>query len=115
MVAAGQVVLIFKVCASVGCNGVLFLPGLGGAEDALQLVQRLGNKMRLGNNCWTMPPEGVVEAGVPAVERYLVDVQAAKDAGGDVTPLKILKVVLVGPAAAGKTRWVPAGDHVEPP
>lgn len=84
------------------------LPGLGGAEVALSLVQRLGNNLCLGNNPWTMPPEGVVEAGLPAVQRYLMDVQAAKEAGGDLTTLTLLKVVLVGPAAAGKTRCVPA-------
>lgn len=51
-----------------------------------------------------MPPEAVVDAGLPAVKRYLVDVQEAKNAGADVTSLRLLKVVLVGSASAGKTR-----------
>ncbi|CAM9943033.1 unnamed protein product [Pylaiella littoralis] len=50
-----------------------------------------------------MPPEAVVEAGLPAVKRYLLDVQEAKKAGADVTSLQLLKVVLVGSASAGKT------------
>jgi len=55
-----------------------------------------------------MPPEGVVEAGLAAVKRYLLDVQEAKEAGADVTSLQLLKVVLVGSSSAGKTRWAPA-------
>lgn len=35
-----------------------------------------------------------------------MDVKEAKDAGDDVTVLKLLKVVLVGSASAGKTRCV---------
>lgn len=62
--------------------------------------------LRLENNAWVMPPEAVVEAGVPAVKRYLLDVQEAEKAGADVTSLKLLIVVLVGSASAGKTRWV---------
>lgn len=53
-----------------------------------------------------MPPEAVVEAGIPAVKEYLLDVQEATKAGGDVTSLQLLKVVLVGSASAGKTRLV---------
>lgn len=56
------------------------------------------------NNPFVMPPEAVVEAGIPAVEDYLLDVQAAKKAGADATRLQLLKVVLVGSASAGKTR-----------
>lgn len=51
-----------------------------------------------------MPPEGVVEKGLGAVRLFLEDVQTAKEAGADVVSLKLLKVVLVGSAAAGKTR-----------
>eukprot|EP00752_Nemacystus_decipiens_P012508 g11078.t2 len=90
---------------------------LGGAEDTLQLVQRLGDKLRLGNNPWIMPPEGVVEAGMPAVERYLLDVQAAQDAGGHLATLELLKkVVFVGPTSAGKTSLVSsiASGHGSP-
>lgn len=94
-----------KACTVVGCNRVFFfLSGLGKAEDALRLVERLRNNVFLGNNRWTTPPESVVEAGVPAVERYLLDVQAAKETGDDLTLLRRLKVILVGSAAAGKTR-----------
>lgn len=53
-----------------------------------------------------MPPEAVVDAGLPAVKEYLLDVQEAKKAGADVMSLQLLKVVLVGSASAGKTRWV---------
>lgn len=47
-----------------------------------------------------------MDAGLPAVKRYLLDVQEAKKVGADVTSLRLLKVVLVGSASAGKTRWV---------
>lgn len=47
-----------------------------------------------------------MDAGLPAVKRYLLDVQEAKKAGADVTSLRLLKVVLVGSASAGKIRWV---------
>ncbi|CBN74748.1 LRR-GTPase of the ROCO family, putative pseudogene [Ectocarpus siliculosus] len=79
------------------------LTGLGETEDALRLVERLGDNLLLQNNPWIMPPEGVVEAGLTAVKRYLVDVQETKKAGADVTSLQLLKVVLVGSASAGKT------------
>lgn len=82
----------------------LFLPGVGGAEDALRLVNRIGKGLKLVNNPWIMPPEAVVEAGLLAIEEYLRDVQEAENAGGYVTSLKLLKVVLVGSASAGKTR-----------
>lgn len=60
--------------------------------------------MRLDGNPWVMPPEAVVEKGLEAVRKYLQDVQTAKEAGADVTSLKLLKVVLVGSSGAGKTR-----------
>eukprot|EP00903_Cladosiphon_okamuranus_P018362 g16892.t2 len=77
------------------------LKGLGKTEDALRLVERVGD-VRLKKNSWIMPPEAVVEAGLSAVKRYLVDVQETKNAGFDVTSLQLLKVVLVGSASAGK-------------
>lgn len=80
------------------------LSGLGEPEDALRLVERAGRALRLENNPWIMPPEAVVQAGLPAVKRYLLDVQEAKRAGADVASLQLLKVVLVGSASAGKTR-----------
>ncbi|CAM9863942.1 unnamed protein product, partial [Sphacelaria rigidula] len=76
---------------------------VGEAEDALRLVDRPGTVVELANNPWIMPPEAVVEAGLPATKEYLLDVQMAKNAGADVTSLKLLKVVLVGSASAGKT------------
>lgn len=51
-----------------------------------------------------MPPEAVVERGLIAVEKYLVDVQEAKNSGAHVQTHKLLKVVLVGSSQAGKTR-----------
>lgn len=96
------------VCLSVTCDctPVFFSSGLGETDDALRLVERFeeGQEFQLKNNPWVMPPEAVVEAGLPATKRYLLDVQEAK-AGADVTSLQLLKVVLVGSAGAGKTRW----------
>ena len=53
-----------------------------------------------------MPPEAVVEQGLKAITTFLVDVQTAKANGAQVSSLKLLKVVLVGSAGAGKTRCV---------
>ena len=52
-----------------------------------------------------MPPEAVVEQGLEAIKSFLVDVQKAKAAGAEVTPLQLAKVVLVGSAEVGKTRY----------
>ena len=52
-----------------------------------------------------MPPEAVVEQGLGAIETYLVDVQKASAEGAQLSSLQLLKVVLVGSASAGKTRW----------
>ncbi|CAM9253300.1 unnamed protein product, partial [Sphacelaria rigidula] len=72
-------------------------------KDVLRLIDRPSLRIRLKNNPWIMPPGAVVEEGLEAVKAYLVDVQAAKNAGADVTSLSLLKVVLVGSASAGKT------------
>ncbi|CAM9834872.1 unnamed protein product [Ectocarpus sp. 6 AP-2014] len=53
-----------------------------------------------------MPPEGVVEKGLPEVKAYLRDVRKAEEAGAEVKTLKLLKVVLVGSSQAGKTSLV---------
>jgi len=52
-----------------------------------------------------MPPEAVVEKG-GEVLKYLLEVQRAKEAGARIEMLQLLKVVLVGSARAGKTRYV---------
>lgn len=52
-----------------------------------------------------MPPEAVVEQGLGAITTYLTDVKVAKDASVSTTPLRLLKVVLVGSSRAGKTRY----------
>ena len=89
--------------------------GLGEVEDALNLVQRLRmstargmENLRLESNPWVMPPEAVVEEGLPAVVEYLTDVRTAEETGANVKELKLLKVVLVGSSQAGKTRCLPA-------
>lgn len=64
--------------------------------------------LRLESNPWVMPPEAVVEEGLPAVVEYLTDVRTAEEAGASVKELKLLKVVLVGSSQAGKTRCLPA-------
>lgn len=51
-----------------------------------------------------MPPEAVVENGMASIKAYYTDVQTAIDAGASVTSRRLLKVVLVGSASAGKTR-----------
>ena len=51
-----------------------------------------------------MPPEAVVEQGLEAIKIFLGDVQKASENGAQVRSLKLLKVVLVGSASAGKTR-----------
>lgn len=81
-----------------------FQTGVGEAEDALRLVDRIGSYLDLAGNPWIMPPEAVVEAGLSAVKEYLLDVREARKVGADVTCLNLLKVVLVGSASAGKTR-----------
>lgn len=59
--------------------------------------------LSLHNNPWRMPPEAVVEQGLPAVKSYLLDVERAK---GHIMSLQLLKLVLVGSSGAGKTRSV---------
>ncbi|CBJ25495.1 LRR-GTPase of the ROCO family [Ectocarpus siliculosus] len=81
---------------------------LGQAEQALQFVARLGQlasgqNLRLQDNPWVMPPEGIVNEGLPAVEKYLRDVREAEEAGAEVKTLNVLKVVLIGSPGAGKT------------
>ena len=60
--------------------------------------------MNLSGNPWKMPPEAVVEQGLEAIKIFLRDVQKASENGAQVRSLKLLKVVLVGAASAGKTR-----------
>ena len=67
--------------------------------------------LRLESNPWIMPPEAVVEEGLPAVVEYLIDVRTAKEAGADVKELKLLKVVLVGSSQAGKTRCLSSTNY----
>lgn len=57
------------------------------------------------DNPWVMPPEGVVEKGMPSVRRFFQDVRRAEEAGAQVKTLRLLKVVLVGSSRAGKTRF----------
>ena len=91
-------------------------PDFGEAEHALQLVARFNSDgrygfnrhskvMRVRNNPWRMPPEAVVEQGLDAINAFLADVQMAKAAGGRIRSLQLLKVVLVGSSATGKTRY----------
>ncbi|CAB1104970.1 unnamed protein product [Ectocarpus sp. CCAP 1310/34] len=83
------------------------LSAVGEAEHALRwLTRRSECLIVLGGNPWIMPPEGVVEKGLPAVESYLLDVRKAEEAGAEVKTLKLLKVVLVGSSQAGKTSLV---------
>ncbi|CAM9844456.1 unnamed protein product, partial [Scytosiphon promiscuus] len=60
----------------------------------------------VSNNPWVMPPEGVVEKGLPAMEKYLLDVRKAENAGAPAKVVQLLKVVLVGSSQAGKTSLV---------
>ena len=92
-----------------------FASGLGEVEDALGIVNlftmpRTGDARHLAleRNPWIMPPEAIVEEGLVAIEAYLADVRAAKEAGAEVKTLQLLKVVLVGSSQAGKTRCLPA-------
>lgn len=89
--------------------------GLGEVEDALGIVHLFtmlktgdGRHLALERNPWIMPPEAIVEEGLPAIEAYLMDVRAAREAGAEVKTLQLLKVVLVGSSQAGKTRCLPA-------
>lgn len=75
----------------------------------MQIVTRLGQlgsgqSLRLQDNPWIMPPEGIVNKGLLAVEKYLRDVREAEEAGAEVKTLNALKVVLIGSSGAGKTR-----------
>lgn len=58
----------------------------------------------LKNNPWVMPPEAVVEEGLEALRMFLVDAEKASEVGSAVQRRRLLKVVLVGAASAGKTR-----------
>lgn len=60
--------------------------------------------IHLKNNPWVMPPEAVVEAGLEALHMFLVDAEKASEVGSAVQRRRLLKVVLVGAASAGKTR-----------
>ncbi|CBN78377.1 LRR-GTPase of the ROCO family, putative pseudogene (Partial), partial [Ectocarpus siliculosus] len=83
------------------------LLALGEARHALQWLTRLSKcRIKLNGNPWIMPPEGVVEKGLPEVMAYLRDVRRAEEAGAEVKTLKLLKVVLVGSSQAGKTSLV---------
>lgn len=85
----------------------MFILDLGDVDDALRMVNSFDEfNISLHNNPWRMPPEAVVEQGIPAVKKYLLDVQLAKAVGGDVMSLQLLKLVLVGSSGAGKTRCV---------
>lgn len=78
---------------------------LGDVDDAVQLVSRWREvRVSLDNNPWVMPPEAVAEEGLEAVQTFLVDAQKASEAGPAVQRRRLLKVVLVGAASAGKTR-----------
>lgn len=58
-------------------------------------------RVDLTGNPWIMPPEAVVEKDLAAVKTYYTDV---REAGAEVIPRRLLKVVLVGSSSAGKTR-----------
>ena len=89
-------------------------PDLGDVQHALELVSKFDSDRRtyvpsekvldLRGNPWKMPPEAVVEQGLEAIKIFLRDVQKASESGAQVRSLKLLKVVLVGAASAGKTR-----------
>ena len=88
-------------------------PDLGDVQHALELVSKFDfdtrnhvedEKLDLRGNPWVMPPEAVVEQGLEAIKIFLRDVQKASKDGAQVRSLKLLKVVLVGAASAGKTR-----------
>lgn len=79
---------------------------LGEIDHALLMVRRIGNGLKLSNNPWINPPEAVVEEGLDGVEKYLLDMRKAEEAGAEVKTLHLLKVVLVGSPNAGKTRYV---------
>lgn len=79
---------------------------LGEVSHALRLIKRIGTGLFLRSNPWVSPPEAVVEEGLDGVEKYYLDVKKAEEAGADVETLRLLKVVVVGSPAAGKTRWV---------
>ena len=53
-----------------------------------------------------MSPEAVVEQGLNAIKTFLEDVLEAIANGAQVRSLQFLKVVLVGSASAGKTRYL---------
>lgn len=87
------------------------LADLGSVEDALRMVTpvqcskvHVAGFNYLKGNPWVMPPESVVNKGVLAVNKYLLALRAAERAGAEVKALKLLKVVLIGSAHAGKTR-----------
>ncbi|CAM9525926.1 unnamed protein product [Scytosiphon promiscuus] len=96
--------------------------GFSTVEGALRLVTGLGSLRNkpcrsvldstflqgvwIGGNPWVMPPEGVVEKGVPATEKYLLEVRNAKAAGAPAKVLQLIKVVLIGSSRAGKTSVV---------
>ncbi|CAN0383216.1 unnamed protein product [Ascophyllum nodosum] len=89
------------------------LSDLGDVQHALELVSKFDsdectfspsdNALDLKGNPWKMPPEAVVEQGLDAIKIFLGDVQKANENGAQVRSLKLLKVVLVGAASAGKT------------
>lgn len=82
--------------------------GFGNLEDALKLTTRFVStaNVLLGGNPWRMPPEAVVEQGLEAVRKYLIDVKSAKSEGAPTKSLQLLKVVLLGSPQAGKTRYL---------
>lgn len=85
---------------------LVLVSAVGEAEQALRWLTQLSTcDIRLSDNPWIMPPEGVVEKGLPEVRAYLLDVRKAEEAGAEVKTLKLLKVVLVGSSQAGKTRY----------
>ncbi|CAN0423458.1 unnamed protein product, partial [Ascophyllum nodosum] len=79
--------------------------GLGDVQHALEFVSKFESDegLYLSGNPWKMPPEAVVEQGLEAIKIFLRDVQKASENGAQFRSLKLLKVVLVGAASAGKT------------
>lgn len=82
-------------------------------EAVLAAMDRLHSPLvaweqRVGDNPWKLPPAPVVYKGATSLKRFY----ASWRKQGKLDEVKSIKVVIIGAAGAGKTRWVSTSGFV---